>query len=60
MCVKWYFKILSIIFFLGHTMSEEKKNHDDIEEERKKLNELGVSNTWNILSDLTKKKKEQK
>ena len=40
-------------------MSEEKKNdQEDLEEERKKLNNLGVQNTWNILSDLSKKKKE--
>ena len=41
-------------------MSEEKNDKDDIEDERKKLKELGVSSTWNILSDLTKKKKDQK
>ena len=41
-------------------MSEEKDSKEEIEEERKKLNELGVNSTWNILSDLTKKKKEQK
>ena len=40
-------------------MSEEKDDKEDIEDERKKLNELGVNSTWNILSDLTKKKKEQ-
>jgi len=40
-------------------MSEEKNNdQEDLEEEREKLNNLGVKNTWNILSDLTKKKKE--
>lgn len=40
-------------------MSEKENNKKDIEDERKKLNELGVSSTWNILSDLTKKKKKQ-
>lgn len=39
-------------------MSEEENNQEDLEDERKKLDELGVSSTWNILSDLTKKKKE--
>ena len=41
-------------------MSEEKENNEKngLNNERKKLNELGVTNTWNILSDLTKKKKE--
>lgn len=41
-------------------MSEKKNDKEDIEDERKKLNELGVSSTWNILSDLTKKKKDEK
>lgn len=40
-------------------MSEEKNDKEDIEDERKKLDELGVGSTWNILSDLTKKKKDQ-
>ncbi|MFX0031157.1 MAG: hypothetical protein ACFE8E_00785 [Candidatus Hodarchaeota archaeon] len=40
-------------------MSEEKNNdQEDLEEERKKLDNLGVKSTWNILSDLSKKKKE--
>ena len=41
-------------------MSEEEENNEKkgLNNERKKLNELGVTNTWNILSDLTKKKKE--
>ena len=41
-------------------MSEEKENNEKngLNNERKKLNDLGVANTWNILSDLTKKKKE--
>lgn len=39
-------------------MSEEESKKKDIEDERKKLDELGVTSTWNILSDLTKKKKE--
>ncbi len=42
------------------TMSvEEKNDKNDINNERKKLNELGVGSTWNILTDLTKKKKEE-
>jgi hypothetical protein len=41
-------------------MPEEKgENKKNLEEERKKLKELGVSSTWNILTDLTKKKKEK-
>jgi hypothetical protein len=40
-------------------MSDEENKKKEIENERKKLNELGVSNTWDILSDLTKKKKEK-
>lgn len=40
-------------------MSEKEKDEEEIAEERKKLNDLGVSNTWNILSDLTQKKKEK-
>jgi hypothetical protein len=40
-------------------MSEEENNQEDLEDERKKLDELGVGSTWNILSDLTKKKKEK-
>jgi len=41
-------------------MSEKEENNEKngLNAERKKLNELGVANTWNILSDLTKKKKE--
>ncbi|MFX1358374.1 MAG: hypothetical protein ACFFA8_13965 [Promethearchaeota archaeon] len=41
-------------------MREEKEEkNEDIETERKKLKELGVSSTWNILTDLSKKKKEE-
>jgi hypothetical protein len=40
-------------------MSEKENSKKDIEDERKKLNKLGVNSTWNILSDLTKKKKKQ-
>ncbi|MFX0011255.1 MAG: hypothetical protein ACFE9R_13140 [Candidatus Hermodarchaeota archaeon] len=41
-------------------MSEEEENNEKngLNNERKKLNDLGLANTWNILSDLTKKKKE--
>ncbi|MFW9781033.1 MAG: hypothetical protein ACFFFB_01980 [Candidatus Heimdallarchaeota archaeon] len=40
-------------------MNEEELNdQEDIEEEREKLKTLGVKSTWNILTDLTKKKKE--
>ena len=40
-------------------MSEEENNQEDLKDERKKLDELGAVSTWNILSDLTKKKKEE-
>lgn len=38
---------------------EKEEKNEDIETERKKLKELGVSSTWNILTDLSKKKKEE-
>lgn len=37
---------------------EENDEKEDVEQEREKLKNLGVNSTWNILSDLTKKKKE--
>lgn len=37
---------------------EIKQDSEDIKKERKNLEELGVTSTWNLLSDLTKKKKE--
>lgn len=37
---------------------ENKQDSEDIKKERKELKELGVTSTWNLLSDLTKKKKE--
>ncbi len=41
-------------------MSDDKKNNNkDLEQEREKLKNLGVKSTWNILTDLTKKKKEE-
>jgi hypothetical protein len=36
---------------------ESRQDSEDINKERKKLDELGVNSTWNLLSDLTKKKK---
>jgi hypothetical protein len=41
-------------------MSEEEKEEEDysIDEERKKLGELGVDSTWGILTTGEKKKKE--
>ena len=41
-------------------MSEEEKEEEELslENERKKLKELGVDSTWNILSSGEKKKKE--
>ena len=39
-------------------MSEdENENEMSLDEERKKLKDLGVNNTWNILSSSEKKKK---
>jgi hypothetical protein len=42
-------------------MSEDE-NEDEmsLDEERKKLNEMGVDSTWNILSSGEKKKPEKK
>jgi hypothetical protein len=37
---------------------EETEKDEDLEEERKKLKDLGVESTWNILTNLSKKKKE--
>lgn len=39
---------------------DEKEQEEDLEEERKKLNELGVNSTWNILTSGEKRKKEPK
>jgi len=40
-------------------MSEDQnKDQEKLEQEREKLKNLGVKSTWNILTDLTKKKKE--
>lgn len=43
-------------------MSEEEKEEEEInlESERKKLDELGVAHTWDILTTGEKKKKEPK
>lgn len=41
-------------------MNEDNSNDkEDLEKEREELNSLGVKGTWNILTDLTKKKKEE-
>lgn len=39
-------------------MADEEKEKEEVESERKKLKELGVGSTWDILTNLTKKKKE--
>lgn len=40
-------------------MSEDQnKDQKELEQEREKLKDLGVKSTWNILTDLTKKKRE--
>jgi len=42
-------------------MSEnEKDEENNIEDERKKLAELGIDNTWNILTSSEKKEKKPK
>jgi len=40
-------------------MSEDEERKEDIKKERNNLNEKGYKGTWEILSDLTKKKKEE-
>jgi len=40
-------------------MSEEDDNQLNVDAEREKLKDLGVSSTWNILTELTKKKEEE-
>jgi uncharacterized protein YpuA (DUF1002 family) len=44
----------------GRKISEEDKELTDqeLKEEREKLKELGVTSTWDLLTNLTKKKKE--
>jgi len=37
---------------------ENKQTSEEIKKERKNLEELGVTSTWNLLSDLAKKKKD--
>jgi hypothetical protein len=37
---------------------EEKEDENSVDDERKKLKELGVDNTWGLLSTGEKKKKE--
>ncbi|MFX1327763.1 MAG: hypothetical protein ACFE91_06425 [Promethearchaeota archaeon] len=40
-------------------MSEgENEDKESMNEERKKLNEMGLNNTWNILTNVEKKKKQ--
>ena len=38
---------------------DDEDEEEDLEDERKRLQELGVKPTWDILGDLTKKKKEE-
>ncbi|MFX1259790.1 MAG: hypothetical protein ACFFAN_18210 [Promethearchaeota archaeon] len=38
---------------------DQNKDQEKLEQEREKLKNLGVKSTWNILTDLTKKKKEE-
>ncbi len=37
---------------------DEKEDEKELEDERKKLKDLGIDSTWNILSSGEKKKKE--
>ena len=39
---------------------EEKKEEEDMENERQKLTELGVNSTWDLLSSGEKKELEKK
>ncbi|MHA2397970.1 MAG: hypothetical protein ACXADU_03660 [Promethearchaeota archaeon] len=39
---------------------EEKEEENNIEDERQKLAELGIDNTWNILTSGEKKEKKPK
>jgi hypothetical protein len=38
---------------------EDKVDDEDLKNERKKLDELGLKSTWSILTELSKKKKEE-
>jgi hypothetical protein len=38
---------------------EEKKEEEDMENERQKLTELGVNSTWDLLSSDEKKEKKE-
>lgn len=38
---------------------EEKKEEEDMENERQKLTELGVNSTWELLSSEEKKEKKE-
>ena len=38
--------------------ADQNKGQKELEQEREKLKDLGVKGTWNILTDLTKKKRE--
>ncbi|MFX1586598.1 MAG: hypothetical protein ACFFC1_00460 [Promethearchaeota archaeon] len=38
--------------------ADQNKDQKELEQEREKLKDLGVKGTWNILTDLTKKKRE--
>jgi hypothetical protein len=53
-------KLKIIVIFLMNEDEFEDENEDDIslEEERKKLKEMGVNSTWDILTTGEKKRKE--
>jgi hypothetical protein len=39
---------------------EEESDSEEVKKEKAQLEELGVSDTWNILTDSKKEKKEEK
>lgn len=40
--------------------NEQDSDSEDVKKEKAQLNDLGVSSTWNILTDSKKEKKEEK
>lgn len=46
------------INYVNFMNQKEKEDENAVENERKKLKDLGVDNTWNILTSGEKKKKE--
>ncbi len=40
--------------------NEEETDSEDVKKEKEQLESLGVSSTWNVLTDSKKEKKEEK